>query len=187
MAMLWGCCSWTALAASGVYKGTLMPEPHDQPIPIEIELESGAGGTLSGKVKTAAPFSREGRITTGEKMINTCKIEVDFGNETMRLEGGCPGTSFDGYYVLSAGKSRRGGIFRLARLQQEKGLSESERRRLSEAADAVCFKENTNCLLACPRGDFNAEFLCANNCRSKRDACNARTKQMLEGKPSSVN
>ncbi len=30
---------------------------------------------------------------------------------------------------------------------------------------------NTRCLIACPRGDASVEFLCANRCRSKLQAC----------------
>ena len=34
-----------------------------------------------------------------------------------------------------------------------------------------CFKGNTACLLACPRGDQNAELLCVNRCKQKLKAC----------------
>jgi hypothetical protein len=38
----------------------------------------------------------------------------------------------------------------------------------------ACVKANTRCLAACPRGDTDAEYLCANHCRTKMNACKAK-------------
>ena len=44
----------------------------------------------------------------------------------------------------------------------------------SSKTTTACMAANTRCLSACPRGDTNAEFLCANRCRSKLQACKAQ-------------
>jgi len=170
----------TAFAAIETYQGTLIPKTYDPPIPIVLELENSYG-SLSGSAKTSSPMSGDGRITSGEKYAGMCRLTIDLGSGMrVRLEGRCLSTSFEGNYTLYSGKDRREGSFRLKRLQHDSGLSESERRRLAEATSNACLKDNTMCLVSCPRGDYNAEFLCVTSCRHKREACNAKAKQLLE-------
>ena len=39
----------------------------------------------------------------------------------------------------------------------------------------ACINANTRCLVGCPQGDYNAEFLCVNRCRQRHLACKGKT------------
>lgn len=176
----------TGFAVIETYKGVLTPDPYDESIPIVLELET-IYGNLSGKVKMSPPMTGEGRVMAGSKRAGTCRLVVDMGTGTLRMEGKCDSTSFEGNYALTTGQKRLVGSFKLNRPQQEMGLSASERRRLSETASNACLQENTACLVSCPRGNYNAEFLCVASCRNKRDACNTKAKRLLETPAAGLN
>jgi len=69
------------------------------------------------------------------------------------------------------------GVFRLTKVSAGKagsGLTTAD----DGASNLVaCVKSNTRCLAACPRGDTNVEYLCANHCRTKMNACKAKAKK----------
>lgn len=171
----------TGFAVIETFKGTLVSDSFDPPIAMVLDLENEYG-RLSGSAKLSSlPMSSEGQITSGEKFADTCRLTLDLGaGMRMRLEGKCISTSFEGRYLLYLGNVKRVGSFKLDRLQQEMGPSESDRRKLSEAASNACLKESAICLVRCPRGDYNVEFLCVTSCRHKREACNTKAKQLLE-------
>jgi len=86
----------------------------------------------------------------------------------------------------------RQGIFRLVKSQAEskaKSKTEKKPKADEQTADKMqpkqfsmtqCLKLNAACLGACPRGDYNAEFLCTNSCKRKLAACKAKGKDMMK-------
>ena len=49
----------------------------------------------------------------------------------------------------------------------------------------ACLKANTACLIACPRGDYNVEFLCSNRCRTKFQQCKGKSTLQTPAQPAS--
>ncbi len=105
------------------------------------------------------------------------------------MTGTCAGNVLVGRYVMRFPDTRpRQGIFRLVKSQTEsKAKSKTEKKSKTEEQSAdktqpkrfsmtQCLKMNTACLGACPRGDYNAEFLCTNSCKRKLAACKAKAK-----------
>jgi hypothetical protein len=43
-----------------------------------------------------------------------------------------------------------------------------------------CLKINSACLGACPRDDYNAEFLCTNSCKRKLATCKTKVKAAMQ-------
>jgi hypothetical protein len=77
------------------------------------------------------------------------------------------------YSTLRNTESR--GSFRLPRKPPEEAKKIASPSAAATTSVTACQKANVHCLTACPRGDPDAEFLCANHCRSKLQTC--KTKQ----------
>lgn len=192
----------TDFACSETFKGTLTPQTLDPLMPIVIELED-SDGRLSGTVSISSSLARQGPIISGEKSGYKCAINSDVGGGVMlRLVGTCTPTVLVGRYVMRFPDARpRQGTFRLVKTQPEKKApSKIEKqpkteaqtedktqpkplRGLSVPTTTECLKVNTACLGACPRGEYNAEFLCTNSCKRKLTACKARAKNSTKNPP----
>ena len=163
--------------------GLLIPETRDPPIPISVEVEQ-SGGKLSGRVTTSPPLTGEGRLVLVDKKGSECTFSSDIGvGRTLKLDGYCLSTTIEGTYSLRfPDGTLRGGHFRLARADSAKA---SPRKGPSDLTGVPvrttsCLTANAACLAACPRGDYNAEFLCSNRCRQRFTACKAGAQSMLE-------
>jgi hypothetical protein len=176
-------------ACSDTFKGMLTPQTLDPLMPIVVELEDSAG-KLSGTVSISSSLARQGPIISGEISGYKCAINSDVGRGVMlRLVGTCTPTVLVGRYVMRFPDARpRQGMFRLLKIRTENKAPSKietqpkqlnirrERGGLSVPTVAECLKVNSACLGACPRGEYNAEFLCTNNCKRKLAACKARGK-----------
>jgi hypothetical protein len=167
-----------ALAVSDTYEGQLVPRTSDAPISIVVQMEE-VGGFLTGKVKTSSPLKFESKIDSGRNVAGYCNLASTLSaSVTLRLYGSCSGTSFEGNYTLyyTQSKNVARGVFRLTKVSAGKagsGLTTAD----DGASNLVaCVKSNTRCLAACPRGDTNVEYLCANHCRTKMNACKKANK-----------
>lgn len=184
-----------ALAAlNETYEGLLIPDTFETPIPITVEVRE-LSGLLVGRVKTGAPMSASAPISGGENEYGKCNIRVPLPSGiVLKLVGTCLTNVFEGRYTLlnrQEGKPR--GSFRLMR--KETGKSDGNEGKSSASAAlppttslTECIKVNTRCLLSCPRGDYNVEFLCSNRCRHKFQSCKGKTSQLappaMEVRPS---
>jgi hypothetical protein len=174
-------------AATETYIGTLNPENSQPRIPVILEFEE-IGGRLLGKAQTSPPLKGEGRFLSGEKRNgDECGLKAYLGEGvSLGMTGRCTTTQYDGIYHLYFPDKQQilTGKFTLKRLKPEKGkkeLSESERWRLSSSSNTACLKANSQCLAACPRtGEYNAQFLCANNCKHKLGTCKIKRKKLLQ-------
>jgi len=169
-----------ALAVSDTYEGQLVPRTSDAPIFIVVQMEE-VGGFLTGKVRTSSPLKFESKIDSGRNVAGYCNLASTLSaSVTLRLYGSCSSTSFEGNYTLyyTQSKNVARGTFRLTKKVSASGklgtgLSAGE----AAASNVVaCVKSNTRCLAACPRGDTNVEYLCANHCRTKMNACKKANK-----------
>ncbi|HEV2007331.1 MAG TPA: hypothetical protein VGQ88_01270 [Burkholderiales bacterium] len=195
----------TDFACSQTFKGILTPQTAEPPMPIVVELED-TGGRLSGTVSIASSFARQGRIIAGEIAGYKCTIDSDIGGGViLRLAGTCTPAVFVGRYVMRFPDARpRQGSFRLFKTkdaskapskitkQPKTGAQTADetqpkrlggRRGLSGLSTTECLKLNTACLGACPRGEYNAEFLCTNSCKRKLAACKAGGKNSAKNAP----
>jgi hypothetical protein len=170
---------WPTLAhaISETYEGLLVPMNREAPVPIVVQLEE-SGGFLSGKVKIDAPLNSDSTIDSGRNVAGSCNMSSALSSSvTLRLSGSCSSTVIEGNYTIQYAKSRAvaRGHFRLTRkvpaADKGKGLDSTGAPTTSVAA---CLKANTRCLTACPRGDTNAEYLCANHCRTKLQTCKGK-------------
>ncbi len=180
--LICGLAPLTSLAYQTAFEGWLISgNPSDPPIPITLNLEVNLAG-VSGIVKTGSPQPGAG-VLGGDEQFGTCDLRSDLGQLTLlRMKGTCGPTmsSFTGKYVLSLRNGKRqSGMFRLNKKiiagEGPKGDYLGERARppgeFSTLTPARCIKANNACLLACPRGDPNAELLCANRCKQKLNTC----------------
>ena len=163
-----------ALAVSNTYEGQLVPRTSDAPIAIVVQMEE-VGGFLTGKVKTSSPLKFESKIDTGRNVAGYCNLASTLSaSVTLRLYGSCSSTSFEGNYTLyySQSKNVARGVFRLTKVSAS-GKAGSGLGTADDGASnmVACIKSNTRCLAACPRGDTDVEYLCANHCRAKMNAC----------------
>ncbi|HEV8518683.1 MAG TPA: hypothetical protein VGQ54_08915 [Burkholderiales bacterium] len=179
----------TGIAHSDTFKGMLIPRTLDGPMPIVVELENSEG-LLSGKVAISSNLVGRGPIISGEKSGYRCTLNSDLGGGIfLRMTGTCTPNVFVGRYSISIPDARtRLGTFRLIKVQTEnKEPSKIEKKSKSEEqstdktqakrfSTTECLKMNSACLGTCPRGDYNAEFLCTNGCRRKLTACKAKGK-----------
>jgi hypothetical protein len=168
------------LAYQTAFDGWLFSDnPSDPPVPIALNLEVTLAG-VSGTVKTGSPQPGAG-VLRGDEQFGTCDLRSDLGRLTiLRMKGSCGAamSSFNGKYVLSLNSGKRqAGIFKLSktntpgeRLRSAPGVPGE----LSSLTPTRCLKANSACLLACPRGDQNAELLCANRCKQKLKACKGK-------------
>jgi len=167
-----------ALAAGNTYEGQLVPRTSDAPISIVVQMED-LGGFLSGKIRTSSPLKFDSNIDSGRNVAGYCNLASALSaSVTLRLYGNCSSTSFEGNYTLyyTQSKNVARGTFRLTKKVSAAGKAGSSLTAADDAASAVvaCVKSNTRCLAACPRGDTNVEYLCANHCRTKMNACKAK-------------
>lgn len=182
----------TSFAYQAAFEGLLISDnPSDPPIPIEMNLVVNVVG-VSGTVKTGSPQPGAG-VLRGDEQFGTCELRSDLGRFTLlRMKGSCgPAMSgFEGKYALSLTNGKRqSGMFRLSKAntpavggKPDLGEGSRQSRELSNLTPARCMKSNSACLLACPRGDQNAELLCVNRCKQKLNACKG-TKSLVPQMP----
>ncbi|WP_374261600.1 hypothetical protein [Zoogloea sp.] len=156
------------------YEGLLLPEDFAGPISVTIELRD-LHGVLVGRVKAGSPISGVASVSTGEMQGDRCDFTVPFNASTvMRFVGNCKTAAFDGkYYLLGRRDAGGRGSFRLMSKEPDKDEDKQDGPRPAVITTSVtdCINANSRCLLACPQGDYNTEFLCSNRCRSKYRAC----------------
>lgn len=173
-----------ALAAlNETYEGLLIPDTFETPIPITVEIRE-LSGLLVGRVKTGPPMTGSAAIAGGENEYGKCNIRAPLPSGiVLKLAGTCLTNVFEGRYTLlnrQEGKPR--GSFRLMRKETGKRDGNDGKSSASAAPPPTtsltdCIKANTRCLLSCPRGDYNVEFLCANRCRRKFQSCKGNSSQ----------
>jgi hypothetical protein len=171
-----------AFALSETYEGKLIPRTSDTPISITLHIEELAG-FVTGKVRTSHPLKADANIDSGRIVGGFCNLVSALSSSaTLRLYGNCDSTSFEGNYTIYYTKSKNlaRGNFRLTKKVAESGKPGSGLTSADIAASNVvaCAKANTRCLAACPRGDTNVEYLCANHCRTKMQACKSKANKI---------
>lgn len=169
----------SAAALSETYAGALLPDSAEGPIPVVVELRD-VGTILTGKVDAAFPLSGSGIISSGENRAGVCNLKVVLNYAfTLRLQGSCRPQVFEGRYVIqnTQRNTTSKGSFRLTRRPPEEAKKPASAASAPVAKTSVvaCQKTNVHCLTACPRGDADAEFLCANRCRAKLEACKTKS------------
>lgn len=162
------------------YEGMLIPNDFETPIPVTVQLKEQSG-QLTGTITTGAPFLVTAPIVSGENKYGQCNMKVALTPSfTLRLYGSCQLNTFDGRYTIYTTRDddRPRGVFRLTRKEIKRSAEENDSRRSPperpSGSVTDCIKANTRCLLACPQGDYNVEFLCSNRCRHKYQACKAK-------------
>ncbi|MBL0289970.1 MAG: hypothetical protein IPQ15_04650 [Betaproteobacteria bacterium] len=166
-------CPGLAHALSETYEGVLLPDNLEGPIPIVVELRD-VGSILTGNVKAAFPLNGSASIASGENKDGQCNMKVVLNSAvTLRLYGSCQPSMFAGKYTIyyTQRNTEARGSFRLARKAPGQVKKNTPGAPVSTTTIVACQKANVHCLTACPRGDPDAEFLCANHCRSKLNAC----------------
>ena len=177
-------CIPLVLAAAGVpldsaayqarFEGWLISDDvSDAPIRIVLDLEINPVG-LSGTVKIAAPLPGAG-VVSGDQQFGTCDLRSDLGRVALlKMKGSCAPymASFNGSYALrSRDGKRQVGVFKLTKTKSVGGFAEDPRTAdeppslASPVTPTRCIRANSACLVACPRGDYNAELLCVNRCK----------------------
>ena len=165
-----------ALATAAQYKGYLIPGNYATPTAVVLKLKFEADKVI-GIVSATTLRPMDGRVS-GNNNSGYCNLTLIFDAETKaNLQGRCGPESFDGEYRLYyRDRKIQAGMFNLKQEKAEKAEKSAKSQddfapRLSLAA---CIKRNAACLSACPRGDYNTEFLCANTCRRKKLACQGK-------------
>jgi hypothetical protein len=172
-------CPVSAFALSETYEGQLIPGTGGAPIAIAVEMEQ-VGGFLTGKIRTSHPLKFDASIDSGRNIAGSCNLISALSTTvTLRLSGSCSSTSFEGTYTLQYRQSKNvtGGTFRLTKKVSDPGKDGGSGLTTANVATGsvvACVKANTRCLAACPRDDANVEYLCANHCRTKLNACKAK-------------
>jgi len=173
-------CPALAFALDETYEGTLQPDNRDPRIPIIIELHD-LGASLKGNVQTSAPYKGDAPIESGANVFGQCSVNVVLSKTvTLRLDGSCEQTAFTGTYMLWDTQKRTvtRGDFRLTRkVQASAKVDDKSNTKASANSAAACLKSNTQCMLACPRGDTGVEFMCSSHCRAKFRTCKSRIKR----------
>jgi len=170
------------VGATETYTGLLIPDTLSPPIPVVVELEQ-ARSKLSGHITTSAPLTSKGRITIGERQRSACNFKSDIGaGRTIAFHGYCLSTTIEGAYTITfPDGSLRRGTYRLSQAESEK----PDPKKHTESGEplirsaTVCLSANSACLAACPRGDYNAEFVCSNRCRQRLAGCRAKAAATL--------
>lgn len=169
-----------AATLEAVYEGNLVPESFEAPFPITIELRD-LQGIIVGQVKTGSPPAGSAPISAGEYEAGRCSVRAPISHGTMlRLIGTCHPRLFEGRYTLSSNRKEGNstGSFRLMRKADatRPGGDEGTSRRPASPLTSLteCINANTRCLVGCPTGDYNTEFLCANRCRQRHLACKGK-------------
>ncbi len=168
-----------AATLDAIYEGSLVPESFDAPFPITVEVRD-VQGVIVGQIKTGSPYSGSAPITSGEFDSGRCTLRAPINVGTvLRLSGTCHPRLFEGRYTLSSNRKEGSstGTFRLMRKADPgKPGDEAARRRavLPTTTLTECINANTRCLVGCPKGDYNTEFLCVNRCRQRHLACKGK-------------
>jgi hypothetical protein len=174
-------CPGLAFALSETYEGQLIPITNDSPISIVVQVEN-VGGFLSGKISTSFPLKYTSTIDAGRNVAGYCNLAAALSsNITLRLSGDCGRTVFEGKYAIYYNQPKRiaRGTFRLTRKIVDAGKGTGLTGTESSASLVVaCSKANTRCLAGCPRGDTDVEYLCANRCRTKMQACKGKANKI---------
>ena len=170
-----------ASALTETYPAALVP-PSAEPDPGRRQLRE-VGSVLTGKVDAGFPLSGKAAISSGENQSGQCNLEVVLNSSvTLRLQGSCRPPLFEGkytaHYTLRNTESQ--GSFRLPRKPPEETKKIGSPSTAATTSVTACQKANVHCLTACPRGDPDAEFLCANHCRTKLQACKKRRPRCVE-------
>ncbi|MGL4407476.1 MAG: hypothetical protein ACRCTU_03685 [Zoogloea sp.] len=172
-----------ARALDATYEGVLIPNSFDNAIPITVEIHTQTDA-ITGKVSTGAPITASAPIGQGSFVGGVCLVRsILNASFSIRLQGNCSPQAFEGEYsiYLVEYKTKVGGKFRLmskvsrAKPEDERKKSEALKPQEPETTLTQCINSNARCLAGCPQGDYNSEFLCANRCRSKFQACKAKT------------
>jgi hypothetical protein len=161
-----------ASALNETYEGMLEPENRSPKIPIVVVLRD-LGIALEGTVKTSTPYKASAPIGNGGNVYGQCTVNVDLSKTvSLRLFGSCDPDAFTGSYILWDKQKRTmtRGSFRLPRKVPEPVKLDTRR----AATPSSCLRANTQCLIACPRDDEAAEFVCSNRCRTKLQTCKAQ-------------
>lgn len=167
-----------AATLDAVYEGSLVPESFDAPFPITVEVRD-VQGVIVGQIKTGSPYSGSAPIAAGDYDAGRCTLRAPINVGTvLRLSGTCHPRVFEGRYTLSSNRKEGSstGTFRLMRKPDASKPREDSTRRavLPTTTLTECIKANTRCLVGCPKGDYNSEFLCANRCRQRHLACKGK-------------
>jgi hypothetical protein len=159
-----------ACAADETYQGVLDPDNRRAPkIPIVVALRD-LGVALEGTVKTSEPYKASAPIDNGVNIYGQCTVNVDLSKTlSLRLFGSCDAETFNGFYSLWDKQNRAitKGRFRLTRKAPEAVKFDGKR----IITPSACLKANAQCLIACPRDDETAEFICSNR---KLQTCKAQ-------------
>lgn len=174
----------SATPLEAVYEGFLVPESFDAPIPITVEVRE-LHGVLVGHIKTGPPQAGSAPIASGENESGHCTLRapINAGN-VLRLTGTCHPRLFEGNYAITSTRkdTNSAGTFRLMpKANKAKPGEEGGVRRPSTPLTTLteCINANTRCLIGCPKGDYNTEFLCANRCRQRHLACKGKASASL--------
>ncbi len=171
---LFGLAAASACAEDKLYEGMLLPEDFAGPITVSVELRD-LHGVLVGRVKASPPISAVGQVSSGEMTGDKCDFTVPFAASTvLRFVGTCSTGMFEGRYTQAGRRDASSrGTFRLMRKEPEKeeDTRAALRAQMPTGSVTECITANTRCLGACPKGDYNTEFLCSNRCRTKYKAC----------------
>lgn len=169
-----------AAPLEAVYEGSLVPESFDAPFPITVEVRD-LQGLIVGQIKTGSPHTGSAPIASGEYEGGRCTLRAPITPGTvLRLTGTCHPRLFEGTYTLTSSRKETNstGTFRLMRkAEAAKPGGEGSSRRLQSSPITTlteCINANTRCLVGCPKGDYNTEFLCANRCRQRHLACKGK-------------
>jgi hypothetical protein len=166
-------------ALADTYRGLLIPDTREPPISTSIELEQSRHA-VSGRITTAAPLTGEGRLVAGQRRGYECSFKSDIGaGRVLAFTGFCLSRTVEGVYTLHYpdGTARQGEL-RLSRVEPKTASLPTETTTSEQPTDSArrttaCLSVRSACLAACPRGDYNAEFMCSNRCRQKFAACKA--------------
>ena len=167
--LLFGLAAAGACAEDKLYEGMLLPEDFAGPITVTVELRD-LHGVLVGRVKASPPISAVGQISSGEMMGDKCDFTVPFSSSmVLRFVGTCSTSMFEGRYTQAGRRDASSrGTFRLMRKEPDKDEDKQDGPRPTVITTSVtdCINANSRCLMACPQGDYNTEFLCSNRCRT---------------------
>lgn len=164
------------------YTGELVPNNMDLPIAILLELPEGEG-RIEGRATLGPPVSAVEQKVIGDANFQRCNLKVDLGsNGYFHLSGICDAEGFIGvfqWYVQEKVKKRGGMMLQTKKIEAPR--TETPDKPIVQAPRltmVMCIKQSSNCLLGCPKGDYDSEFLCANHCRKKEESCKKKLRDL---------
>jgi hypothetical protein len=167
-------CPGLALALSETYEGKLYPRASDTPISITVQMEE-LGGSITGKIRTSHPLN--GSIDSGRNVGGYCNLASRLsGSVTLRLYGNCDSTPFEGKYTIyyTQSKNLARGTFPPDEEVSTRARGAGLRARIIAASKSSLRQGQYALPRGLPRGDTNVEYLCANHCRTKMQACKSK-------------